>query len=372
MSIPLNCYENIIGLSQVNCECFPDAPANSSESGLYLDELVGLQFIQAITDCANGDDVWQNMVKARNNAIMIFQADTNALLLKNYKQKRKPFTGGIGRAVATSHNISMTNGDWMGVRLYCDNIKSGVLVIKDIGTFFEQNGVVALKIYNNLGTLLHEINLNTVANTHTHNAQTTIELPLHNDYIENLEYFFIYQYDGVNKPKINDIKCSCGSFKPAFNCQNPYYRNPHEPNYAWANWLMVGGTKTAALPEFTECSCTTNNYMYGLTLGVELKCKISEVLCNEQLDFEGNALAAAMALAIQNKAGEILGDWILRSDALNRLSLTGTEQLQADIEGFKATYQEMVAYIVDEADISQNGCLACKDVYEMATRGIFA
>ncbi len=371
MSIPLNCYENIIGLSRVNCECFQGQPEDASESGLYIDELVGLQFIQSITDCANGDDMWQVMVNAKENAIRIFQADTNALLLANYKQRRKQFNGGIGRAVVASNQITIGTNNWCGVRMFCDNVKSGVLVLKDIGTFFEQNGVIALKIYNNIGTLLHELDVNTTANQHTHNV-VNIELPLHDDYIDNLEYFFIYQYDGINKPKINDIKCSCGSFKPVYNCSKPYYRNTHEANYAWADWVMVGGVNSSSLPDFDSCTGSTTNYMYGLTFGVELKCKISEVLCHEQLDFVGNPLAAAIAIAIQNKAGEIIGDWILRSDALNRLNLTGTDQLQSDIDNFKATYQEMIKYIVESADISQNGCLACKDVYEMATRGIFA
>lgn len=370
VSIP-ECYNSIIGLTRTDCECYGVIPDDAADSlsGLYIDELVGLSFIQSMTDCDNGNDLFQNMVKARDNAITSFQADTNALLLENFKMKRNPFKGGIGRAVS-NNNVSLTTGNYLGVRMYCDNVKSGVLYIKSIGTLFKGVGVIDLMIYNNLGKLIGTYPLNTDTTLHVQNS-VDIELPLHSDYNDHLEYFFIYQL-GAIEPKINDLKCSCGSFKPVFNCKQPYYKYKHETVYGWADWLMAGGINSATLPDFTDCGCSTNNYMYGLTFNVELRCKIGEVLCQEQLDFEGNPLAAAMAIAIQNKTGEWLGNWILRSGNLNRFTLLNTEQLIDDVAKFKATYEQMIKYIVESADITQNDCLACKDVYEMAKRGIFA
>jgi len=346
----------------------PDSAADSL-SGLYIDELVGMSFIQSMTDCDNGNDLFVNMQKARDNAITAFQAETNALLLQNFKMRRNPFKGGIGRVVTNPSNLA--NGNYLGVRMYCDNVKSGVLYIKSIGTLFNQTGVVSVSIYNNLGDLISTHNLNTVAGAHEQNT-VDIELPLHSDYADHLEYFFIYQYSDAMVPKVNDIKCNCGGFKPRFDCNNPYFRSKHDTVYGWADWMMVGGVNSAALPIFSDCGCSTSNYLYGLTFNVELKCRIGEVLCLDSLDFEGNPLAAAMAIAIQNKAGEILGDWVLRSGQLNRFTLINTEQLIEDVGKYKATYQEMIKYIAEEADITQNDCLACKDVYEMAKRGIFA
>lgn len=371
LSVP-ECYESIVGLTRTDCECYENLPdyAADSLSGLYIDELIGLSFIQSLTNCDNGNDLFLNIEKARDNAITTFQADTNALLLQNFKVRRNPFYGGIGRAVS-NNNVSLNTGEYLGVRMYCDNVKSGVLYIKSIGALFQDTGAIALTIYNNLGETIGTYALSTSANLHT---QTTVdlELPLHSDYIDHLEYFFVYQYDGLIRPKVNDIKCSCGRFKPVFDCNNPYFRTKHETTYGWADWLMVGGVKSASLPDFTDMSCGCNNYMYGLTFQVELRCKISEVLCLDQLDFEGNPLAAAIAIAIQNKSGEVLGNWFLQSGNLNRWTLINAEQLALDVARFQKTYNDMIQYIVASADITQNDCLACKDVYEMAKRGIFA
>jgi hypothetical protein len=136
--------------------------------------------------------------------------------------------------------------------------------------------------------------------------------------------------------------------------------------------MMVGGINTPTLPTFTDCACSTNNYMYGLTFQVELRCKIGEVLCQDQLDFEGNPLAAAMAIAIQNKTGEMLLNWLISSGNLNRYTIINTETFITQMESYKATYNQMIQYIVESADITQNDCLTCKDIYEMAKRGIFA
>jgi hypothetical protein len=83
-------------------------------------------------------------------------------------------------------------------------------------------------------------------------------------------------------------------------------------------------------------------------------------------------LAAAMAIAIQNKAGEILGSWVLQSGNLNRFTLINTEQLINDVTNFKTTYNQMIRYIVESADITQNDCFSCNDIWNMAKGGIFS
>lgn len=373
MSIVIpDCYDNIIGLTRTDCECFAEMPNDASDSlsGLYIDELANMQFIQSMTDCTNGNDLYTNMKKARDNAIQMFQADTNALLQKNYRLRRNPFNGGIGRANSFS-NVTLKTGNYYGVRMYCDNVKSGILYIKQIGTMFKDTGIINLMVYNNLGALIKSIALDTSANEHMQNT-VDLELPLYSPYTDHLEYYFIYQL-GAIAPKVNDIKCSCGSFKPVFNCAKPYYAVKHETTYGWADWLMVGGVNISSIPDFADYDeCKSDNKLYGLTFKVELKCKIGEVICNEQLDFEGNPLAGAIALAIQNKAGEMLLSWILQSGNINRFTIINTEQHINDIANYKATYQQMIQYIVDTVNITQNDCLACKDVLEMSKRGIFS
>lgn len=369
-----DCYNYIIGLSRTNCECYTiPADASTSLSGLYLDELESLAVIQAIADCDNNSDVWTQMERARQIAITMFQADTNALMMKNFKLRRQNFSGGIGRAVTKGLN-SQTMGSWYGVRMMCQNIKSGVLHIKNIGAIFNVTDTVLLHIYNNLGEeVVAPFLLQTLSDKHQLNT-VDIELPLHSSYVENLEYYFIYQSAGIIALN-NDLKCNCGGFKPFYDTSRPYFhQHQREQAYMWSNWMMVGGFSASTLPAFgTEpMARTTTNLMYGLTFDVELKCKISETLCYESLDFESNNLAAAMALAIQHKAASIMGAWIVNSGNLSRANIINTEQMIENIKAWDKTYSEMTTFISEQVDTTINGCFVCRDIIEMARGGILA
>lgn len=371
MSALPNCYEDIIGLSRTTCDCY-DIPsdASTSLSGLYIDELASLNSLQAITDCETGTDVFEQLRKARDLAIISFQADTNALLMQTNKLRRNNYKGAIGRGVA-KNTISPTIGQYYGIRLWCNNIKSGVLHLTSIGSMFTQTGTKTLYIYNNLGDLLHTITLSTLAGKQKQTV-VDIELPLHSDYIENLEYFFIYESD-ANVAMGNDLKCNCGGFKPVFNTHKPYcYSSQNDRNYMWSQWMMVGGFHSVDLPDFDDCNLghTTTNLLYGLTIDVELKCLVNEVLCMDGIDFESNNLAGAMAIAIQNKSAVIVGNWIVNSGKLNRMTMINTEILIEDIKQWSATYVDMIKYIAAEADLTVNDCLVCKDILEMTRRGI--
>lgn len=366
-----DCYQYIVGISRTNCNCY-DIPddASTSLSGLYIDELESLAQISASLTCENNNDVWEQFEKSRQIAITTFQADTNALLMKGFKLRRQPFSGAIGRALAKI-NVASVSGEYYGVRMYCANVKSGVLVIKNIGTMFTQTGTIDVHIYNNLGELIDTVTVDTEAGKHKLNT-VSIELPLHSPYIENLEYYFIYQAT-ANVARANDLKCTCGSFKPVFNIDKPYFYNLQlDKNYGWSNWLMAAGYHSPTIPEAGLCTRTSNNSMYGLTFEVDLKCKISEVLCYDSLDFESNNIAGAMAIAIQHKWAVILASWLVSTEVLNRFNVIDNERLLADIEKWNQTYIDMITFISKEANISVNDCLVCRDVWEMAKQGIMA
>lgn len=369
MSIINDCYDYIIGLTQSNCDCYDiPADAGTSLSGLFITDMASLAWIETLTNCEAGD-LWTQMERSRDLAVTTFQADTNAKLMQGFKLKRLNFVGTIGRGV-TKGVVTQTIGKYYGVRWHCANVKSGIGLVKGIGTLFTATGSITLEIWNNLGDLVQTLTLNTEALKHKQNA-LNIELPLHSPYIENLEYYFIYQAT-ANQARNNDIKCNCGGFKPVFDTHKPYFNHSqHDRNYGWSHWLMVGGYY-GDFPDFENCSHTTSNHIYGLTVDVELKCKVSEVLCMESLDFESNNLAGAMALAIQHKAASILAGWIINSKNLSRYNITETDLLIENIKTWDRTYNSMVEYIATEADVSANDCLVCRDIFEMTRRGIMA
>ena len=100
-----------------------------SESGLYIDELEPLDQILGLENCENGS-VWDAMVTARENAVQFFIQDTNSKLLQTYKINRQPFKGGFGQGRADA-DLTITS-TYIGVRIFCNDVKSGIMVIRAI------------------------------------------------------------------------------------------------------------------------------------------------------------------------------------------------------------------------------------------------
>lgn len=372
MSSPsISCWDNIIGLTRTECACYSNIPSAISNSGLYLDELIQLRSIRDLVNCEENNDIWDKMNRARENAIRIFIADVNADMLNYYKLKRQPFYGAIGRVKATG-NLNLTAGYYAGCRVYCADIVSGIFNVKKIGTLFANTGTITLWIYNNLGELLNTLTLNTTANTHNINDVADIELPMHDSYIDNLEYYFIYQV-GANAPKNNDIKCSCGRFRANFDTNRPYWYLTHsDRQYYWTYYAMAGGFYQSSIADLTDVTSTTNNYMYGLTLECEFKCKVQETLCKDYFDFDANPLAISTAIAIRYKAGELLINDILTTPNINRNVLINREHLLMMKEEIISNYRQNIKYIAGNINIHTNDCFACKDVVKLSTMGIFS
>jgi hypothetical protein len=369
--IPPTCYDYIIGLYSGDCDCYDYAPDdyNVSDSGLYLSDLLEPAFINALLNCDQGASIWDLMGITRDYAIKLFIADTNALLMKENKLTRLPFYGGIGRNKYTK-TLDLNFGNYAGVRMFCADIVSGYLRIKKIGTIFDTTGTIDLMIYDNNATLIDTITLTTTADVHTQNV-VDIELPLHDEYQDNLEYFFLYQVS--SQPKNNDLSCNCEAWTPCFDVNRPYWgQTKSNKKNGWANYMMVGGYNRATLPDFMNIIPTASNNMYGLTFEVELGCKVGEVLCKDQLDYDGNTLAQSIAVAIQMKSAALFIDKLLLSPNLNRIVMIDREQMTKSRDEWLTTYGAMVNYIAENVDIKANDCLTCKDLIVMTKAKILA
>jgi hypothetical protein len=380
MSVPnFDCYEDIIGLYQGDCNCLDGRPAyyNVSDSGLYISDLLEPKFIDGLLNCDQGDSVWELMEIVRNLAIRNFIADSNALLMKTSKLKRSPYYGGLGLSTYTK-DLALQAGYYSGVRMISPLIKSGYLKIKKIGMLFNQTNVVNINIYDRNATLLYTLDLNTTANAHNINdvsvsitypvGATEIVLPLFDDYLDYIEYWFVYQLPAGMQPKNNSLYAcqSCLKSKPAWG--DFYYSGKHP----WTNWINIGGFSTSGLPDFMDANYSGSDYLNGMTFQVEMGCMVNEVFCKDALDFEGNTLAQAMAIAIQKLSAKLFVDKVQLSGNINWQRLINGEQLQKSKEEWQASYNEMISYIAENVNIDGNDCFECKDMIEMIKGGIMS
>jgi hypothetical protein len=79
-----------------------------------------------------------------------------------------------------------------------------------------------------------------------------------------------------------------------------------------------------------------------------------------------------MALAIQHKGAALGIDKILSTSNLNRSVMIDREERLRERNEYLKTYGEMVNYIAENIDITQNDCYQCRDIYEMLKVGIKA
>ena len=373
MSDLYNCYDYIFGLSKTGCSCYDPKTGftldwNTSNSGLYLDELAPLSQLSGMAEWCTGT-VWEILNDCRETAIRTFVADFTKELLKRAKLKQQPYYGVLGRR---KHNAdrAITN-TYAGIHFFCKAIKSGTITIKGIHTLFSGTGIVTLEVYNNFNELLHTINLNTVADTFTENDITDIELPLYSDYVDNLEYFFVYTV-GANQPRNNELSCvGCTRRRLAFNPNRPYFTQSQSDSYGWANYVMCGGLETDVL-EFMDAEYGGNDYMNGLILEAEFRCNVGEVLCMDEFDFKADPLALAIAFAIRWKAAEIFADKIFSTTNLGFETLVNREDLATNQGEWIKKYTEYVEYIALKANLDKNDCLVCDDFNIMGKGGILS
>lgn len=359
-----DCYNNIVGLSDSDCDCFDEGRPedyNTSLSGLFISDLEPLKQIKGLEQCDK--NLWEVMQIARKNAILSFISDTNALLLENYSFQRSPYYGTIGQTKGKAYrSISEL---YAGVRIYPSRIVSGEMVIKGITCSFEDQGSITLQIYNNFDEKLEEISLETLAGKPKVN-NVDISLPLF-DPRGQLEYYLVYQTS--NRPQDNQINCGCGSFVPSFHRDFPYFNRKHTKLNGWANYIMIGGMLTDDITSF-DLGDTANNYLNGLALDCEFKCKVHEVLCKDDLDFEANPLALSMAHCIRYQAAVNMAESMLRSGDPNIQTLINAEMLAEASDEWKGRYEELVLYIVN--NVEDNDCLCEKNVFGLTGSGVFS
>lgn len=359
------CYDTIIGLARQDCPCIEDAPPagyNTSDSGLFIADHPPFNEMEGFGECGQGS-VWDILARAREQAILTFQADTNSALMSVFQPRRERFKGQIGEA--SGRETLTTDNTYAGVRLACNPMRGGVVKITHIGTLFSAAGTITLKIYNSLNQQVgSDITLTTANGFYLNTLATPVELPTYIDFDDQHEYFLTYQHNGANPAKVNSIAACCG-FHARYDLENPMWKGQFTGGRAWANWLMAGGWTGDTLTDFDLCEGSTSTRMNGLSLQVELGCDVGAVLCNGSLDFNTDAQALSIAYAILWKSCSIAASLLLGSTKLTRTAQANREFLKESRSQWEIKYATAVDYVTQNAMLNMNDCLACRDEIEM-------
>lgn len=368
MSIFQDCLDNIIGLSRTTCPCFA-LSTDESKSGLYLDELEGmsLKLAESLDDCENGS-LWDILNRARENATKDFKSYLMAALMERNKFKRQPFSGVIG-SEKFKNNLAQTK-TFAGLRIYCTNIIGGTIRIKRIGLVFDSNSTFDIEIRSNLNDdVIATYTVTSQANRLAwFNLPAPLNLEMNQNSFENPQYYITYQTVGKQAKDIT-AGCGCGSghYKYYWNTSNPIFKSYEKDR--WAEYIMLTGTEGDDISERENWG--TSNYLQGLILDAEFRCRVNDLICKEELDFEGNPLAIVMAHAIRLRAGSLVNDSILAMTSPNRITMTDRERLMGKKNTYLKEYKDRVAYLAENINIQANDCLICNDFGDVIKGGIF-
>lgn len=353
----MECLNNIIGLSQTECECLTDqidseqtSEYNVSNSGIFLDQLEGfnINVAAAADDCADGG-IWDRMNKAVENAKLDFKRNLLGCVNETYTPRLKNFSWQLGQSTFQGTLTSLT-GNYAGMRISPLQIKGGFIYIKRIGVIINQAAPVTLQVYSDVdgGTLLFDNSttpLNTNANVVTWaTLSTPLELPMWDSNGNFIRYYVLMLMNGTFKPKSNKKDCGCNGA-----------RRPYDQ---WLDLLGVSGDDNTNLLGFKSDS----TYMNGITVDVDVKCKSTEVICSSEfpLDFENDGGAMNMAVAIQLRAAARLYEDILSSDVINRFTMMNRDYVAAKINEWNEQYQVAITALCENIHIDANDCLMCK------------
>jgi hypothetical protein len=359
MSVLNNCWDNIVGITR-NGKCldkiYRPVDYNTSLSGLYLDELKGIDL--KIVE-STGGDIWDKVSVSYENAVRAFKMDVMAEILKTHKTRYDNFIGNIGSQRFT-RNLSL-NKSYAGIRMYCNDIKGGLFTLKSIGVIMDKTETFDIDIYDNLSEdIQHTIEVSSIANkVSITNLQTPIELQLSVDNWDNLEYYFLYNR-GTKQPKDNKPTCGCGGVHWCFKPETPCFADAKQTKDRWRQYAMIGGIQGDDIAIREEWGVTQE--MNGIILIGEFNCDKFSYLCNSNMDFEVDEIGQAVAHAIAYKWGEFTMDYFLDTKEVSRYTTLGIESINNNREYYNARYAVMIDFIASNLDTEKYGCLSCKPV----------
>lgn len=346
----MECLDNVIGITRKECDCFTDGkPADSelSKSGLFLDELSGLDMTQINSSSACGEgSVWDMMGTAISNGEIKVRTDLLTLLNVNYKDAYSKFSGIVG--MRNFNGTVSPLKDLQGLKFSSKDIDGAFFILKEIDAYFNETTVdeITVNIYQKgIEAPLYIFDIDTEANKVKKNILSTpIKLPLYVDGYEDLEYYIIYSKHATAKPLNNRLySCSCTKGKAD-----------------WSQWGEFDGLNVSNFSSVSELeSANTDSYIYGLGLIIQIGCEKSTIICKEgeDLDFINDAIAMNIALALQYSAGiKLLEKEITRPDSSN-VALNG-EQMIFLINELTQKYDEVLNYLSAKIEIG-NGCFVC-------------
>ena len=399
MSANPACFENIIGISRTPCPCVEDltVEATTSASGLYLDELDGinLRFMDAGIDCGQGT-LWEMAATAIEGAMGDTQTDLLMCLGKETEERRKAGISEIGSAKKATGSGVTLGSTWHGITVQPAQMKGGTFEVTHIAAAFKETGDVTVYVYDEYTAApIATFTVPAVANVPTwYELPTPLELSMSSLGDSPAQYWFVYRPDeftGVQPLKAMATKYSCsacGEYAAYWSRTKPQYLSANSKGgKLWADWSQSSGVMGSDITERYDWTGNSGiNETQGIMLRVKFACDKRTTFCADEPDYLGDEIQNAIAHAVRFKAAANLVARIFASTAINRYAMTAGETLaelrkewlyQYDgitkgVQGPNGWENGFVCTMLsDPKNVNRYGdCLKCKDHWGMRVGSI--
>lgn len=332
--------ENIIGITDIDCDCYTDKPTDAevSESGLFITDLLPLNIISLLEDCEI-DNIWELMDKIRSKAPIEVQDDIVKCIKQKVKKRLQDCKTNIGDKKFTKSNDTQ-GAQYLGIRLSNFRYDDICAIIKSINVLIDTTTSFDVTLYSNQDTTpIKTWTVNGTANTLTLNPlNPTTEIPTYLEQCDDLEYYLVYEATFL--PKNNKCDCGCGSWNKK----------------CWKQVMEVKGIYGDDLTDLENWK-TLPNLCNGLSIDLDLICKESTLICDE-VNLE-TSTGRNIAKAVQY--------WVV-IEILKKFYFAGTESIykaicKEDIDVLIASYQseynELIKCICEDIDLSNSDCFTC-------------
>jgi hypothetical protein len=359
----MNCFDNIIGFTETQCNCFTAEELGGdvyklSNSGLYMDSLEEtkdiLKTLKASADC--GKTLGDLFSSARKNAIASFKERVLLEMGTRFTVKYQPYSGVIGQVGITGALNSVNN--YIGSVYEMNPLRGGIFKVNKLYVGINTTMAVDVMVYKAYivageyelqGDPIQTIQVNAVANqVVTHNLQAALELPLTDSSNHVIHYLFLMDR-GAGNFQAMDLKASCGCGE-----QDKVSR-----------WLTQGGIEGMDINHLQTSLRKTGkgSYANGIVVEADIMCSDTSFVCDA---YYGNPfIRTAIEHAILFQAGSNILSGILRRDAINRFTLTRREEMKTDSAILHNNFKSRVTWIAENIDMRENNCFICNTVNEV-------
>lgn len=355
MSAPYGCFEDVVGLSRTDCECYTDSmplEASTSASDLYLDELPGLNLkkLFAAADCEK--DAWDIMRLGVEHGTKRFKEEVLRNVRANTAWKRSPTRTQIGDDSVPSKAVAL-NKSYHGITLMMAHHIGGSAIVRRIGTRMKFTGTVDISVYevDNDIPIRVETGVTCTANKTVWTTIADLELTMETETSRAPWYWFVFT-PGVGQTEAANTRIICSTCTGiSWTRSSPWFQSSGNPKGKdWMRWAMAAGTSGNDITDRENWS--TDNATQGLMLDIEFKCNPLSAICDGAPDYEFDPLQAPTAHAIRYAAAVYVLDYVAAGSAVDRDALLGdvaVGKMRQDYEREYATRAEYVATVLSDS-----------------------